>query len=815
MRQLSAARRQQLPLQPAPMACRALSTTSHVLLTGSLLMALGSSFSPALAADAAATGSPTAAAAQRYDIAAGALDQTLNQFAARARILLVLDPALAQGKQSKGLSGSYTVRQGLESLLSGSGLEALQKADGSVVITQRAAGDSASALPAVTVVASAASEGSGLKRVAASGALGSRSVLDTPFSISVVDREDIQDRQVTNVEQAFRFDPTVTSASGEYGRGSSLLVRGLGIDATNGFKMDGLAIPGWGNDLLPMEMFERIELLKGLSGFMYGFGSPGGIMNYVQKRPTDENTFSVDVGYKSNSLLSEHVDVGGRAGDDKRLGYRINLVHEQGGTYFKGGELIRDAASLALDLKLTNDLTLTFDTLYAKRKSLGNAFWGMSLASGLALPATIDPSTRQQPEGAYFNNENIMVTTGLQWRLNEDWKSSFSYRYAREDVDYVYGNINILNAAGDTSTSMSAGIYGFQFQQLQAMLEGQVNTGAVKHQLVFGASRQEYQSLSDRSGVSLALGSGNMYRDTTLRTTLNNDTHTQYRSAEIIQNALFASDTLSFGENWSLIAGLRYTKFDQIGLNTSGVTTTRYKRNPLTPTIALMFKPAPDTTFYGSYVEALERGGTAPLTAANANEILGPMKSKQVELGVKTERETWSTSAALFRVQRTAEFTNSANYYVQDGETRYQGFDLSGRYDLNKDLSLNGGVMWLDAKYQNSSSTLQGKRVVGAPRFQATAAVRYRVAALPGLSLNAGGRYVGSSKLSTDNTLDLPSYYSFDTGAVYRTRLGGKDVTFNAQIQNLTNHRYWVYNGSNYIFAAAPRTLSLNARIDF
>jgi len=813
MHHRSAARRQvpSIVSQRRPVACRALSTTSYVLLAGSLMLGAGIVPRPAHAAPAG----EAVEQAVRYDIAAGPLDQALNQFAARSRILLVADPALVQGKQAKGLSGSYPVDKGLELLLSGSGLEAERRNDGSFAIRQRAAsGDGSGSLPAVTVIGN--DEATGLQRAAAGGALGSRSVLDTPFSISVVGREDIQERQVTNLEQAFRFDPSVTSASGEYGRGSSILVRGLGLDATNGFKVDGLPIPGWGNDLLPFEMFERVELLKGLSGFMYGFGSPGGILNYVQKRPTDENTFSADIGYKTNSLLSEHVDFGGRAGDEKQFGYRVNLVHEQGGTYFTGGSLKRDAASLALDLKLTSDVTLTFDTLYAKRKSLGNAFWGFSLGNGLALPGTIDPTTRQQPDGSYYNNENIMVTTGLQWRLTPDWKASMAYRYAREDVDYVYSTISIINPAGDATTTQSAGIYSFEFQNLQAMLEGKARTGGIEHQLVFGASTQKYASLSDRAGVGTNLGATNIYRDSTLSTNgVNNSTHTMYRSSEITQNALFASDTLNFNDKWSLITGLRYTRFDQKGLNQAGLTTTRYKRSPLTPTVALMFKPLADTTVYGSYVESLERGGSAAVSNVNFGEVMGPIKSTQYELGLKTERERWSTSAALFRVQRTAEYTNAANYYVQDGETRYQGLDLSGRLDVTRNLTLNSGLMWLNTSYVNAAAALQGKRVTGAPSFQATINAQYRVPGIEGLSLNAGGRYVGASKLNTTNTLDLPAYHVFDTGAVYRTRMSGKDVTFNAQIQNLTDNRYWVYNGSQYIFAGAPRTLSLNARMDF
>jgi iron complex outermembrane receptor protein len=791
---------------------RARSTTSHVLMASSLALAISVAMPSAVAQSA-----PAGQVQQlRYDIPAGPLDQSLNLFAARSRTLLVVDPEITRGKQGPALNGNFSSERALELLLSGSGLQAERRADGGIVIQKRAVADGANALPTVSVVASSEAD-SGLKRAASSGALGERSVLDTPFSISVIDKSDIQDRQVTTVEQAFRYDASVTSASGEYGRGSSLMVRGLGLDDANGFKIDGLALPGWGNDLLPMEVFERVELLKGLSGFMYGFGSPGGIMNYVLKRPTDETTFSADVGYKTDSLFYKHIDMGGRAGEDNRFGYRLNVSQEQGGTYFTGGSIDRSAISLATDMKLTNDLKWTFDTLYARRRSTGNAFWGMYVGTP-DLPGTIDPTVRLQPQGAYYNNENTVVTTGLEWKLNPDWKASFSWRYARENIDTMFGDLSIDNAAGDTSTSLTAYIYAFQYQQAQAMLEGKFKTGSIGHQMVMGASHQVYEVLSDRGGMYYnPLGNGNIHVDSSLTTgTTTTALDSMYMSARTTQDTIFASDTVSFNDQWSLIGGLRYIRFDQGNYNNSGIKTANYKRNPVTPTVALMFKPVPALTTYLSYVEALEQGGTADATKANAGATLPPLKSKQVETGIKFEQERWSATAALFRMQRGNEYTNSANYYVQDGEIRHQGIDLSGNYDVTRELTLAGGLMLLDAKYQNGTAELTGKRVTGSPHMQATLALRYRVPGVEGLIVNAGGRYVGQSKLNTnDNQLDLSAYTVFDTGAIYRTRLGSKDVTFNAQIQNLANRRYWVYNGNNYVFAAAPRTLSLNARVDF
>jgi len=682
------------------------------------------------------------------------------------------------------------------------------------VATPSSGGDQ-SMMPTVTVVGDGVDLERSLSVPAASGALGTRSVLDTPFSITSVSQSEIEERLATNIEQVFRYDASTTMTGVEYGQSPSISVRGLGIDGTNGLKVDGLAIAGWSNDL-PLEFFERVDLLKGLSGFMYGFGSPGGILNYVVKRPTDETQFNASLGYKSDSLFSQSIDMGGRAGRDDRFGYRVNLFREEGDTYIDDGSLRREGASLALDARLTDDVTLTFDALYANRKSRNNSFWGYDIGDIQAIPGTVNPRIASQPEGAYFDTKDRVVTTGLQWRMAPGWKTSVTYRNARKDLDYNNSTLYVSNLVGDYTADQSLYRFAQEYKQWQALVEGEASTGPIGHKLTFGASRQSFGTLSDRESTYTAnIGSGNIYRGTTLTAYGDAGGHSLYKTSAIVQDALFVSDTLSFGEHWSVIGGIRYNRFDQSAYNLAGARTTRYERNPLTPTVALIYKPTQNDTLYASYVEALERGGTAGVNTINFGEVMSPIKSKQYEAGYKYEAPTWATTAALFRMDRTAEYTNDDNRFVQDGITRYQGVDLNGTYDINRDLSLSGGVMYLNSTYVESSAGLEGKRTTGTPHLQAATRLSYQLPVMPAVSVSLGAKYVGSSQMNTANTYSVPSYTVFDAGAQYRARILDRDVTLTAQIQNLANRRYWTYNGSNYIAPGAPRTVSLNARMAF
>ena len=104
----------------------------------------------------------------------------------------------------------------------------------------------------------------------------------------------------------------------------------------------------------------------------------------------------------------------------------------------------------------------------------------------------------------------------------------------------------------------------------------------------------------------------------------------------------------------------------------------------MTPTIAAVFRPLDGLSLYGSYVEALEQGATAPETAANANQVFPPLVSKQYEFGAKAEADDWSASAALFRIERGLTYTTPANVFTQDGEARYQDLELNGKFRLGR-----------------------------------------------------------------------------------------------------------------------------------
>ncbi|MEE8874732.1 TonB-dependent receptor [Pseudomonas helleri] len=745
-----------------------------------------------------------------FELPTGPLDQVLLTISRQGAVPISFEQRLLHGLKSAPVSGDLTASEAIDQALRGTGLHRVQSDIGLSVQADAPTDSTTPQLKTVTVTGQKVEQ----PKIIA-GALGSASELDTPFSTRQVSSAEIEERQIKALGKVFSEDTSVVSNGDTFSLNAySISVRGLPLDDGGSYKINGLPIYMTTVEL-PLEAFDSVQLLKGASGFMYGFGAPGGVINFVTKKPTDETTLSVDAGMRSNGVYSEHVDTGGRVGADDTFGYRLNAVHEEGETY-SHSNVHRDSASLSLDARITPDLTWTADTLYQERRINGGIQdFDLSSYTGDKLPKPISGRTDFSAfDDTFFQSRIWLAATGLHWNVTPDWSASVDYSHFSDKRVYAAEWMSLLDKAGNFRDNLNVGHSIAIYDQVQAMAQGSFSTGPIDHKAVFGVSWQGLTRRSSLNYLSADIGGNNLY-DTPDRLTYDGSfDYSTYRTAYIDQRAVFASDTLDLTHGWSLLAGLRLTDYTQDTYGKSGSRTSTYHETPLTPTVALMYKPRPDTTFYASYVEALESGGTAGITYKNANEVLDPIKSKQYEVGVKTDRKNWGGSAAVFRIERGAEYGNSQNYYVQDGEQRYQGVELNGHLDVTDNTTLSSSSTWLDATFTKNEDDLVGNRVSGVPRFQQVVQVSHKVAGIEGLKVYADAHYTGSSEADDNNTWKLPEYTLYGVGASYRLKVDNHNVTLRGAVDNLTDHKYWGILSSDYIFVGAPRTLSLNVSFD-
>src|ERR1700730_11109446 len=180
------------------------------------------------------------------------------------------------------------------------------------------------------------------------GPLGTTKILDTPYSLRILPLDLIENSQATNFKDASKYLPLVAYQEQQ---GAEILrpqTRGMQGGNFQNSRIDGMTM--FITTATAMEQFQQIEVVNGLSAFLYGPANPSGMFNFVSKRPTDTDLRQVSVTYDSDSIGTAHVDLGGRIDKNGVFSYRFNALFGEGDGYVDGSHQRRALGDLAIDV---------------------------------------------------------------------------------------------------------------------------------------------------------------------------------------------------------------------------------------------------------------------------------------------------------------------------------------------------------------------------------------------------------------------------------------------------------------------------------
>ncbi|MBV5324315.1 MAG: TonB-dependent receptor plug domain-containing protein [Rhodospirillaceae bacterium] len=192
-------------------------------------------------------------------------------------------------------------------------------------------------------------------------------LLETPATVSVLTAQQMLDLQIRSTTDAARYDASISDAYNAVGYAEQFSIRGFKLDNASSYRKDGMAIPG--DTQIPLENKERLEVLKGLSGLQAGVSAPGGLVNYVTKRPTDTPVRTVLLEERERGNLYGAVDLGGRF-EDRRFGYRLTAAAERLRSYIKGADGHRKFVGAAFDWAISPQALLQIDGDYQKKSQV-------------------------------------------------------------------------------------------------------------------------------------------------------------------------------------------------------------------------------------------------------------------------------------------------------------------------------------------------------------------------------------------------------------------------------------------------------------
>jgi iron complex outermembrane recepter protein len=659
------------------------------------------------------------------------------------------------------------------------------------------------------------------------GPLGDRKLLDTPLSVTAIPHDLIENLQLKTVTDALRYLPSVeirNQQGFEVARPQSRGFQGSVVQAT---RLDGLNIIG--TTAIPAENLSGIQVLNGLAGSLYGPATPAGVFNYVLKRPTDTPYASYTQGFDSNSVFTENIDAGGRTPDGK-VGYRFNVVHGEGESYVPESSTNRTLASGALDFYVGDRTVIETNLSHYETNVTGlpGSIVYFGSPKFPVLPAAVDPT--RVGYGQPGAGTDLITNTGLvkiKHEFNNDWNFEIGGLY-QDAVRNLFGITNTLtDNLGDYSVTKNFNaVPHFTIASNTASLNGKFDLFGFRNEVTIGTNGFFNGQYSYVNSIATVLGSSNLANPAVLPMQPIPNNGGQFKSATLSNQTIITGDTFHFNDQWAVQSVVSTSFLHSQSFSSTGLLTSDNSADgAVSPTVSLIYKPFSKITTYATWANSIEQGEQAPAGTVNVNQFLAPYKDQEYEVGVKYEiSPRLLTTFALFHMTRPLAATDPiSNIFEVVGTQRNNGAELFVQGDISPDLSVFGGVTYIDARLQNTGvASTNDKLVVGVPLVKSDIAVDYHAAFLQGFALTGGVHAEGERAATNTNNSYAPSYATFDLGVRFSKTVDKHILTARFQVLNVGNVFYYSSiadgnivgsPGANTAYLGTPRTYMLSLQM--
>ena len=664
---------------------------------------------------------------------------------------------------------------------------------------------------------------------------------NTPQTIDVVPQQVLHEQGVTTLQEALKNVPGITLNSGEGGaHGDTVNLRGF--PANDDFFLDGLRDTGfYTRDAFNLE---SLEVYKGPASTLFGRGSTGGVINQVSKTPKLNPFDTVSATLGTNNEKRVTADLNQPIGDN--AAFRLNLMGI--GTHVEDRDAVQNerwgvAPSFAIGLGQST--TLVLDYLHQQEDDIPD--FGIPFAFGKPAPV---------PRNFYYGirsddrvQSDVDIGTG---RLSHDFNNWISvtetgrvgnYNYltrqtaphygaappslppAGTPIDSILGDVQVFadrpSQGGVVKTRESDTDFTFKFA-----------TGPFTHTVIAGFEYDHEEADVNRFANNMSsIPPASLLNPTFNITGLNvhQSGYTQVSVTDTQTLAGFLTDTIKYGDHWSLIAGVRYDNFDATAVTNKFATATTkasttdlsHNDNITDPRVALVYSPTETYSFYFSYGTSYDPSAEN-LTLSATTADLEPEKDRTYELGAKALflGGLLSTNAAIFNTEETnARVTDPVtNVPELEGDLRVNGFEIGATGYLTKNWEVIAGYTYLDARTLATKGTPANQVNQGLPNTAHNQANLWTVYEFDqGVNVGFGVNYLGKRDADNIGLNKIPGYTTFDGLLSYKVT---PTITLQLNGYNLLDRYYFAnaYDSSpveNHVLPGAGRTFTLTAVVSY
>ena len=668
-------------------------------------------------------------------------------------------------------------------------------------------------------------------------------VSETPRSVSIVTREQMDDRAAVSISDALRYTPGLQSGFfGEDNKQDWFIIRGF-KQANNGLYRDGTRVYSSGFYSWQIDPFtlERVEILRGPASVLYGQTPPGGVINVVSKRPQyyDHGAIEVEYGTWDNRTVS--MDVGGPVGQGNNKAYRVLAMAGKNGTQVDDVEAERQLVAPSFNIKIGDATDLTLLSSFQKDDS--DPYLQFLPAEGTLTP---NPNGKIRsdvavgnPDYEYFKRTQYTLGYQLKHALNERTEFQQSVRYGHIDIDlkqmYFSGyaqDAPAVGAALDPSGARRDILRGVSTEDGDAdqwtadnRLVHSWNYNGVDHTLLLGL---DYQSLAIRGkdypqdpiaadGNGSVLGLPYDPRFDIYNPSYSNDvvllnpgTLTPYTDADLqtrttdaYQLGGYLQDQMKFGDHWTFLFGARYDHAKTETKNKATGKQQDVRDKEWTVNTGLAYVADNGVTTYTSYSQSFQ-----PIIQLDSNgEPFKPEYGDQVEVGVKIQPRGVDgyLNLAVFNIdqENLTKFVNGNTSQI--GKVRSKGVEVEGVANITPAFSVIATGTLMDVAIKEGPEAEKGETPSQVADKLASLWGNYKFLGgmLDGLSVGAGARYTGETHGDNTGTLRVPSYTLYDATVSYawdnwKFQVAGKNLADKDYIATC-DYYCWYGNGRNVI----------------
>ncbi|EJG1637978.1 TonB-dependent siderophore receptor [Vibrio alginolyticus] len=614
--------------------------------------------------------------------------------------------------------------------------------------------------------------------------------LDVPQAVSVVTKTEMKDRGAVRLVDALDGVAGVNNTLGEGSR-DQFMIRGF--DSLNDMYRDGLRDDGTLQSYRSLANVERVEIVKGPAGALYGRGSAGGIINLVTKRANGENFTHVNGSVGSNNQYVGQVD-SSMAFTDKVNG-RINLEYRQADSYVDHVDSNDFFIAPTIRVLPADGHTIDIDVEYAHQELV--PYRGVPSKNG--KPVDLPVSTYFGGTNDYQESDSLRIAVDYEWRLNDQWvwnnRAAFNHieleqkgtRQGKVTGNEVSQTVNNFGYDPRTTTTL-------QSELVWETRDNQLMVGADFNQIDIDLTLASDKTLPPQNIYDPVVGPTpdpgfKPFRDNTTTTT-----------------GLYVQDVYTWGD-LSLIGNVRYDSME-LEQQKAGSDKEKLDDDKVSYRAGLVYRINSDTSVYAS----LARSWQLPYAGIYINPKLAEFFHTDLkEVGAKAYLldNALMLNAALFQIDQEQPQTNVDGDVIDKIEVRHQGIELEARGQITKQWDISVGYSYLDAEDKAT-----GKKPNDVSDHLFSLWSTYQLD--DNWRLGGGVKYVGDRYAGNDEAVALGDYTTVDLMAAYTT--GRHKIQANAY--NILDEKYILgatngTSGLNQIGYGAPAEFMLSYGYQF